>query len=378
MPPAATSNQTSLATSQRTLLPNTAVAAPPVDARQPACRLVGIARLAAQAPPLGTRAGTVYHQLAVRSLINRCDSARVPFRWTINPYRGCEFGCRYCYARYTHEYLERPPEEFEKKIYVKANAAERLVADLARLPLHGEHIALGTATDPYQPAEARFRITRQILHVFAKRRGLSVSITTKSNRIVRDLDLLVEIAAHSELTVNMTVTTLDARLARLLEPRAPRPDLRLAAVARLRQAGLAVGVFSMPLLPWITDGEEPLDALAQAAADHGAQWWVAGPVFLMPASRGIFLRFVAQHFPQLVPRYRQWFEDSGYAPAHYRKELALRIERIRQRYRLPAGPPPPAHPYAPIQMSLPFSGTTATHDHQPPTALANLREHANI
>src|SRR5258706_4360941 len=217
--------------------------APVVPHERAHARLVGIARLAACSPPAETRRKSPerpeYFVLPVRSILNRCDSNRVPFEWTINPYRGCEFACKYCYARYTHEYMEMDGGEFERKIFVKQDAAALLRHDVDRKYSHAskasgytkaEHIAIGTATDPYQPAEREYGVTRACLEELAKREGLSVSIITKSNQIVRDIDLLKVIAAKSALTVNITVTTLKPRLARLLEPRAPRPDLRLAAV----------------------------------------------------------------------------------------------------------------------------------------------------
>src|ERR1700680_3127925 len=180
----------------------------------------------------------------------------------INPYRGWEVGCHYCYARYTHEYMELDACEFEKKIYVKKDAAALLAWDVARKYSYQsqasggeypEHIAIGTATDPYQPAEREYGVTRACLEELVKREGLSVSVITKSNQIVRDIDLFKKIAERSELSLNITITTLRPRLARLLEPRAPRPDLRLAAVKQLREAGLAVGVSVWPLIPGVTE-----------------------------------------------------------------------------------------------------------------------------
>src|SRR6266403_5282844 len=235
--------------------------------RAPA-RLVGIARLAASSPPAETLRKSAekpeYFVLPVKSILNRCDSQRVPFEWTINPYRGCEFACKYCYARYTHEYMELDGSEFEKKIYVKKDAAPLLAHDISRKYSYtsekagGEkpdHIAIGTATDPYQPAEREHGVTRACLEELAKREGLSISIITKSNQIVRDIDVLTKIAARSSLQIDITVTTMRVKLARMLEPRAPRPDLRLAAVKELHEAGLAVGVSASPLVPGIADGE---------------------------------------------------------------------------------------------------------------------------
>ncbi len=214
-------------------------------------RLVGIARLAASSPPALTRRKSEerpeYFVLPVKSILNRCDSKRVPFEWTINPYRGCEFACKYCYARYTHEYMELDGGEFEKKIFVKKDAALLLPGEVSRKYSYAsersggteaEHIAIGTATDPYQPAEREYGVTRACLEELAKREGLSVSLITKSNQIVRDIDVLKRIAERSDLAIDITITTLRPRLARLLEPRAPRPDLRLGAVKHLREAGL--------------------------------------------------------------------------------------------------------------------------------------------
>jgi DNA repair photolyase len=304
--------------------------------------LVGIARLAASSP-CGETSRTSeqrpeYFLLPVRSILNKCDSNRVPFEWTINPYRGCEFACKYCYARYTHEYMELDGGEFEKKIFVKQNAAPLLAQDVARKYSYQradgrpEHIAIGTATDPYQPAEREYGVTRACLEELAKREGLSVSVITKSNQIVRDIDVLKRIAARSELSLNITVTTLRTRLARLLEPRAPRPDLRLAAVKQLHQAGLRVGVSASPLIPGITDRDGELEAVAAAAKDAGAQWFFSGVLFLMPSSAKQFLPLVREKFPKLAKQYEQWYAKNGYAPEEYRKKIAERVARIRLKH----------------------------------------------
>src|ERR1700732_1184377 len=201
----------------------------------PGCKpkLVGIARLASQGETLRQGHEVEYFTLSVRSLLNRCTGVRMPFTWTINPYRGCEFACKYCYARYTHEFMEmRDGADFEQKIYVKQHAAELLRQELRRVK-PGEEIAIGTATDPYQPAERRFEVTRAILEELARHEGLDLGIITKGNLILRDLDLLTQIGQMSRLMVNVTITTLNVELARILEPRAPRPDLRMATVRKL-------------------------------------------------------------------------------------------------------------------------------------------------
>jgi DNA repair photolyase len=277
----------------------------------------------------------------------------VPFNWTINPYRGCEFGCKYCYARYTHEYMEIDGGEFEKKIYVKKDAGELVSRDLASPRLDGEHIAIGTATDPYQPAEREFGVTRAILEQMAQREGLSLSITTKSNQVLRDLDLLTRISERSSIMINMSITTLRTRLARLLEPRAPRPDLRLEAVKKLREAGIATGILAMPVLPGITDREADLDALARGARDSGAQWFAANVLFLMPASRRQFLPFLAAKFPRLFRQYEEWYVRRGGSPEGYRKQISERIHALQLKYGLGRRPetPRPTN-YVPPQMSL--------------------------
>jgi DNA repair photolyase len=314
-------------------------------------RLVGIARLAAASPPAATTRQSAerpeYFVLPVKSILNRCDSERVPFEWTINPYRGCEFACKYCYARYTHEYMELDGEEFEKKIYVKKDAGPLLAWDVAHKysfqseasgGTQAEHIAIGTATDPYQPAEREYRVTRACLEELAKKEGLSVSIITKSDQIVRDIDVLKRIAERSDLAIDITITTLRTRLARMLEPRAPRPDLRLTAVKQLSEAGLAVGVSASPLIPGITDREGDLEAVAAAGKQAGAQWFFSGVLFLMPSSAKQFFPFLRGRFPRLVEQYEKWFAKSGYAPEPYRRKIAERVARIRQMYGLHARP----------------------------------------
>jgi len=325
------------------------------DAAMPAerahARLVGIARLAASSPPAETRRKSTerpeYFVLPVKSILNRCDSNRVPFEWTINPYRGCEFACKYCYARYTHEYMELDGSEFERKIYVKKDAGPLLAWDVTHKYSYEsegsggarpDHIAIGTATDPYQPAELEYGVTRSCLEELAKREGLSVSIITKSNQIVRDIDVLRRISQRSNLGIDITITTLRAGLSRLLEPRAPRPDLRLAAVKQLRGAGLAVGVSASPLIPGITDRDGDLEAVAAAAKEAGAQWFFSGVLFLMPSSAKEFLPFVREKFPRLGKQYQEWYAKNGYAPEEYRKKASQRVARIREKFGFVARP----------------------------------------
>ena len=298
-------------------------------------RLVGIARLASEGESLREGHNVEYFTLPSKSLLNRCVSNRgMPFTWTINPYRGCEFGCRYCYARYTHEFMEmRDGMEFEQKIYVKQHAAGLLRHELRRVK-PDEAIALGTATDPYQPAERRYEVTRTILQEFALHRGFELGIVTKSNLILRDLELLKEVAKTNRLSVHVTITTFDVELARILEPRAPRPDLRLDAVRALSKAGLRVGLSCSPVVPGITDSPKDLESLIRAAADAGTDYVFANPLFLKPCSAAVFLPFLEQNFPHLAENYRERYQDRAFLSPAYGKRLSHLIVQLREKYKI--------------------------------------------
>jgi DNA repair photolyase len=298
-------------------------------------QLVGIARIAADGESLREGHNVEYFTLPAKSLLNRSVSHRaMPFTWTINPYRGCEFGCKYCYARYTHEFMEmREGTDFEQKIYVKQHAAELLRQELRRVK-PGEAIALGTATDPYQPAERRYEVTRAILEEFARHRGFELGIVTKSNLVVRDLDLLREVTTANHLSIHITITTLNTELARILEPRAPRPDLRMEAVRVLSEAGLRVGVSCSPVVPAITDSPHDLEALVRAAAEAGANHIFANPLFLKPCSAAVFLPFLDTNFPHLAENYRQRYHDRAFLPQAYSKRLSQLIESFRSKYKI--------------------------------------------
>jgi DNA repair photolyase len=305
----------------------------PVHAEKP--QLIGIARLASQGESLREGHQVEYFTLPSRSLLNRCVSNRaMPFTWTINPYRGCEFGCKYCYARYTHEFMEmRDGADFEQKIYVKQHAAQLLRQELRRVKPE-EAIALGTATDPYQPAERRYEVTHAILEEFARHSGYELGIVTKSNLILRDLDLLREVAKANRLSVHVTITTLNVELARILEPRAPRPDLRMDAVRTLSAAGMRVGLSCSPVVPGITDSPPDLEALVRAAAEAGADYVFANPLFLKPCSAAVFLPFLKHNFPHLIENYRERYQDHAFLAPAYGKRLSQLITHLRQKYRI--------------------------------------------
>jgi DNA repair photolyase len=295
----------------------------------------GLARSAAEAPLDSEGCLTEYRPLASRSILSKTSSQRgLPFSHAINPYRGCEFGCRYCYARYTHEFLElRTPEEFEQKIYFKQNAAWLLEQELRRLK-PGAQIALGTATDPYQPLERKQRITRSLLEVFARHSGFSLGIVTKSALIARDVDLLKEIAGRHRLTVHLTVTTVNTKLARILEPRAPRPDLRMRTLAELRKAGLRAGILCSPLMPGITDSRSSIAAVARAAKHADASFFAAGALFLKPCSQPTFFAFVREHFPEQLPAYERRYGQNAFVSAEYKRRVAELVDSVCREYKL--------------------------------------------
>src|ERR1700722_4130078 len=299
----------------------------------PPPKLVGIARLAASSDVLEAKRQVEYLELETHRFIGR-GSGRMSSIWTINPYRGCEYGCKYCYARYAHEFMAlRDPELFERKIYAKHFEPAAFRAEVRRLKL-GATVWIGTATDPYQPAERRYQITRQILEVFAGERGFDLGITTKSDFVARDAALMARIASTNKIRVHLTITTLDEGLARLLEPRAPRPALRLAAVKKLTEAGVPVSVLAHPVMPLINDSEESLDQVCAAAARNGASSFSAAPLFLKPCAARVFLPFLEEHFPHLVRRYRERFEKAAYLKGHYPEMIAQRVERIRARHNM--------------------------------------------
>lgn len=321
--------------------------------------LVGIARLAAQSEQLVQKKEVTYLEIEARSVLNRCSNPEMPFYWTINPYRGCEFGCKYCYARYTHEYMGLDDgEDFERRIFSKKDAPSVLADELSPARLRRRPVAIGTATDPYQPAERRFFTTRGILEVLAKQRGLELSITTKSDLVVRDIGLLKQIQEGGRVHVNISITTLKPRLARLLEPKAVTPRRRLEAVRTLAEEGIPVGVFIMPVIPGLTDDPAALEEIARQARQAGASYLAGRPLFLMPSARKVFLPFIRAKFPRLAGYYEKLFRNSAYLPQGYGRKIQKQIALLRQKYDFasrPADNPAWASDHQPEQTSLPFS-----------------------
>jgi DNA repair photolyase len=294
-------------------------------------RLVGIARLAAEGTTIAEKRRVEYRTLPTRKWLNRCDSQRVPFQWSINPYRGCEYGCKYCYARYTHEFLERRDvQAFETEIYAKDWDPAAFQRELKAVK-PGDILGIGTATDPYQPAERKFGRTREVLEGLKSLYGTSIFITSKSNLVTRDIALLKDLAVYNEIGVTLTVTTMDRELARLIEPMAPRPDLRMQAVAELADAGVRVGVIANPVMPLITDTEANLESVAKAAKEAGAYQFGAHVLFLKPCAQRVFFPFLAERFPQYLARYETSFSTSPFLRGAYPERIRELVNDIRNR-----------------------------------------------
>jgi DNA repair photolyase len=286
--------------------------------------------------------GTKFIGLSVRSVLNTPASTHMGF-WSINPYVGCEFGCMYCYARDTHRWvLEREvgrstgraeaEEAFEKEILVKSEVAEVLARTLNPARLAGQSLVIGTATDPYQPAERRFRLTRQILEVLGAYSGLSIEIITKSPLVTRDRDLLQALSRDNEVNVNISLATADPRLARRLELRSPVPAVRLRALRRLTDAGIYAGLIIAPIIPGITDDWAGLARLMEAAKEAGARYVIGSALRLGPAARHRFLPFLEREFPELYQRYRRHYASSDMSSRSYQDALNRRLDALRQAF----------------------------------------------
>jgi len=307
--------------------------------------------------------GTKFIGLTVNSVLNTPASTGMGF-WSLNPYVGCEFGCTYCYARDTHRWtVERavrrnggtaveadaktsdlppyrrtalPPEEaFEKEILVKTDVAEVLARTLNPAKLAGHSLVIGTATDPYQPAERQFRLTRRILEVLRTYHGLSIGIITKSSLVTRDLGLLQELSKLHEVTVNISLATADARLARLLELRSPVPSARLRALHRLTEGGVHAGLLVAPIIPGVTDDWAGLARLMEAAKEAGARYVVGSALRLGPAARHRFLPFLTKEFPALAERYRRHYAGKDHVSQSYQDALSRRLRLLKQTYGFP-------------------------------------------
>jgi DNA repair photolyase len=270
---------------------------------------------------------TRFYEVRAKSILNRVpDTSAVPFRWTVNPYRGCTHACVYCFARPTHKYLDfNAARDFEREIVVKVNAPELLRAELARPSWEGEHIALGTNTDPYQWAEGRYKLMPGIWETMRDAAN-PCSILTKSPLLLRDLGLMKQIAQRAEFSAALSVPTLDERAWRATEPHTPSPRARLEAIAELSRAGIRTGVLVAPLMPGINDAPEQVAPILELASEAGADYISGIALHLRGDVRGLFFEWLQANRPDLVDRYEQLYRRGAYAPIGERRRLARLVK----------------------------------------------------
>ncbi|MGA9531669.1 MAG: radical SAM protein [Anaerolineales bacterium] len=279
-----------------------------------------------------------YRETECASAIQRVHG--MPFDWSLNPYQGCVHGCHYCYARRFHGFLDLDPgRDFEREIFVKTNVATQLRRELSRPGWKGDQVSIGTATDPYQPIEGRYQLTRACLQAFLDHRN-PVGLVTKGTLIVRDLDILQSLEAAAGTSICFSLTTLDTDLWRQLEPGTPPPNQRLRAMEVLARAGVRAGIFIAPVLPGITDDIKALEGLVQAAVDHGAQFVGSQLLYLRDGTRQHFLAYLQQNHPDLMARYRSLY-PGPYAPKRFQQRLSTEVAWVKRRVGLVDAPPPP-------------------------------------
>jgi DNA repair photolyase len=282
---------------------------------------------------LREKGGVTYRELRARSLLNKCDVPRMPFTWTVNPYRGCAIGCRYCYATYTHEFMGiATPEDFHSLVYVKVGAEDETARRLANVVRKRERIALGTATDPYQPGEKDARVTRRFLELVARHRGVRLGITTKGALVLRDLDLLRRINERSDLSVHVSLISCRADLLRRIEPWAPPPDVRMEMMRRLTEAGIETWLGLAPVLPALTDAEEDLDRLLGEVRRTGVRRLFSNVLFLRSPTREKYLRWLESDFPRYLEAYRKAYEGRVYLGGAYRQRIRERLNRLEEKH----------------------------------------------
>jgi DNA repair photolyase len=275
----------------------------------------------------------IFEEIECKTAVNRVNVHNMPFRWTLNPYRGCQHACTYCFARGTHEFLGYDAgRDFETRIVVKVNAPNALRSDLARPSWRREMIAIGTACDPYQQAELKYSLTHRILRVLRDFAN-PASITTKSPNVVRDADVLESLAAVADVSVNFSVSTLDEDIWKRIEPATAKPRKRLEAMRLLGERGIRCGVLLAPILPGLTDSPEGLRDVVEAAREHGASFVHDNVLYLKPGTKEWFMPFLREAYPHLAERYAKYYRGA-YAPKSYTQDVHRTIDALRREFDL--------------------------------------------
>jgi DNA repair photolyase len=279
--------------------------------------------------------GMTFYEVHAKSIINRVpDASRVPFRWTINPYRGCGHSCVYCFARNTHTYLDMDAgEDFNTQIVVKVNAPELARRELASPRWSGEHVAMGTNVDCYQRAEGRYQLMPGIIGALRDAAN-PFSILTKGTLILRDLDLLCDAADVTDVGLNVSVGFVDKSISRSVEPGTPSPERRLGVCAAITERGLRCGVLMGPVLPFLTDSPAQLETTVRLAAEAGAAHVSPIVLHLRPGAREWFLRWLHEYHPELVERYGELYARGAYAPRAYQERISGQVAELAARYRV--------------------------------------------
>jgi DNA repair photolyase len=298
-----------------------------------------------------------YLEQPCKSALNRVKG--MPFKWSLNPYMGCEHRCAFCYVRAFELRAERPSDDrYGRSVRVKTNVAEVLRRELSRAGWKKESVAVGAATDPYQPAEGRYRLTRGCLQAFADH-ATPVGLITRGPMIVRDADVLTQLARSADLTVNFSIPTLDDDIWRRTEPGTAHPRQRLRAIERLAAAGIRVGVGMAPILPGLSDRPDLLETVVRAARDAGAVSIWANLLYLREGTREHFLEVLGRHWPELLPQYQAEYQGRGYLPKERVEPVQRTVRELARQLEVGAGPrhhlapaPLPPPPAPPQQLSL--------------------------
>ena len=283
-------------------------------------------------------AHTEFHEVITKSALNKVpEASNMPFRWSINPYRGCPHACVYCYARGTHEYLDfNYGEDFDRQIVVKVNIVDALRQELKRGKWDGQTVALGTNTDPYQRAEGRYQLMPGLLAELGKA-GAPVSLLTKGTLLSRDIPLLRSLAPEIPLDIGVSLAMIDPQLTEIFEPGTPSPSARLKLIEKLSSAGANVSIMAMPIIPWLTDSINAMEQLFSSVASAGATSIQTTPLFLRPGSREWFMSFIQSQYPHLLAGFQSMYSGRIYAPARYANKLRAKTRQLAHQHGLGIG-----------------------------------------